>query len=65
MVGGELQSDDGRFVGDLVHGDVVDVEGGLGAVGHGDDFRSELGSGIEEDGFFGGSGQGVEVDAGR
>lgn len=41
------------------------MQGGLGAVGHGGDFRSELGSGIEEDGFFGESGQRVEVDAGR
>ena len=40
------------------------MEGGFGAVGHGNDFCGELGSGIEEDGFFGESGQGVEVDAG-
>ena len=60
----EFESYDGRFVWDIVDGDVVDVEGGVVAVGWGDDFRFEFGICVEEDCFFGEGLEGVEVDAG-
>lgn len=62
--GREFESDDGRFIGDVVDGDVVDVEGGFVAVGWDDDFGFEFGICVEEDCFFGEGLEGVEIDAG-